>query len=643
MPLIQRFQVVLHTGIIITSLFLFCFAIRPLAQGYWFQIEGPMFTLSILSLLTLFGLKTRALQHPAAMIPLALALLSLLLLPFATVPLISLLGTPELGEGILWFISAGILSALTNQISEHDLARKIVGLSALLSLSINASLMLIHWDKPYYFDDYLAFSTLFTVLILANTWKIHTQKIFYLPLLAYTTLILYLVDNKTALALWCIGLPAHYVFFIFLKKQSFTQQKKIATLFVFLGPLLIWLILGFLNHSSLIELGGKRETLWSRYQLSSVVVQTLQKNPSEWLTGRGWGAYPDASIASLDIERSPLHQNDEKSHYTLWEFLFDRNPFHSHNELSEALLSSGILGMILMALWYGLPPLLSTQATLPLYTLIGGITLCLGSLWFQVPTTLPFMAIALGSIPSHFHFRWISDFFIKWVIKPVLFFTLIIGAYHQLQNLRHNEPLKRTPLYESMTASACGDHLVNFNAGGYLLIQYFRDLEKAFKTLNKEELALHQMPERLRWIHCVVDRQWEHNPSLRLMSSDLITYSDWAFFEDDPERIPPWIFQGWENKIHRWLSVAPNRTDLIAPYLMWQLTNGQEAQIQPLLNRILKDNPNDPVGLWFSGIALLNDEKTATLGQRRMQRALLLGIDRIIPVEKSLIEQLQTL
>ena len=659
---LPRALVIFQTFILSFSLFIFIAAMKPIAQGYWFQTQTPLLFLSILSTLALLSFfvalfqapqpTLTALQHPATLLPLALAILGILAAPFTHIPLLTFFGNPELGEGVFWFLCISILSASMQWISPNQQAKRIIGWVALSSLSINALLITFAFktrfgipfqlNKPYYFDDYLAFSSLFLVLILVHCWQIHTRKKWFYALLTYCTWLLFIADNKAALALWIVGLPFTYGIFWLIRKTPFLLQRKLAVIATLLAPLVLWTTLAILNHQSIIKI-RQHETLWSRYQLSHVVLQSLKQHPSAWLTGQGWGSYTDASIGVLDIERSPLHQGDAESQHTLWEFLFDRSPFHSHNEIMEALLSTGILGMLLMWLWYGLPPFLSTAQTLPIATLIGSITLALGSLWFQMPTTIPFMAIALGSLPApkKVFSQFKPNIFFYYLLFILLIPLMSWGIYHQAKTILNDRPLKSPPPYQETMAKTCGDDLIDFNQGGYLLVQYFRDLESRFKSMTPEAHRTNPVSDQLQWMHCVVDRQWQHNPSFRLMASDLITYSDWAFYTDDPSIIPSWAFYGWEEKIQQWLSVLPHRTDLIAPYFMWQLSRGHEATIQPLINQILSNNPNDPIGLWFSGITLLNHDDTANMGKRRMQRALSLGLGRILLVDPTIIEALK--
>ena len=49
-------------------------------------------------------------------------------------------------------------------------------------------------------------------------------------------------------------------------------------------------------------------------------------------------------------------------------------------------------------------------------------------------------------------------------------------------------------------------------------------------------------------------------------------------------------------------------------------------------NELLLRNPDDPVALWFTGIAMVPTVEWGNLGQARLLRAVDTGIERLIPL-----------
>ena len=60
-----------------------------------------------------------------------------------------------------------------------------------------------------------------------------------------------------------------------------------------------------------------------------------------------------------------------------------------------------------------------------------------------------------------------------------------------------------------------------------------------------------------------------------------------------------------------------------------------------MIKHILRLNPNDPVGLWFKGLSLLNDPSKTEQGINALKRALDNGIERLMPIEEELLKMLK--
>ncbi len=614
------------------SLFLWVTSLKPLAHGYWFQTESALLGLqAICLLLTVFlGIAyyyyprsvTQSLINPACLSALGIAILSALLSPFITLWKTTFFGAPELGEGVFWFLDLSILIASTRFLLPLKKNRLYLAVAALISAILVTILSTFTLHKPYYFQAYLAFYGIFLYSILYKVFR--CQHTYYLWGSFFLCSLLILCSaNKTAILLWPLSL-------LFLKIPWKKINKNYALGLVFLSPIFLW---GSLNVLASAYSPHLPPSLWSRYQLSQRVLQFVQAHPLTLLTGQGWGFYPDAAIDQISIQDFTLFYDEAQltPERPFWEFLLHRSPFHSHNEWMEGLLSAGIGGLLLVCLLY-LSPLLGAPTTLlPLALSTSLISSLLASLWFQTPLTLPFMGLAWGfclgsskSTQRHPRTSVIAGFILA-------IGGLSWGLYAQFNTIQKDKQLKNPPLYTATAAPTCGDGLIDFQMNGYRLTSYFRNLSRALKLATPEQSQNHHLFSRVAWLQCVVDRQWQERPSLRLMSADLINYSDWAFYEGE-QAVPPSLLTGWDEKAALWAERVPQRSDLLAPYFMWKILHQQEASIQPLLRQILLHRPDDPVALWFSGLYLLSDPNTASQGQARMALARSLGLDAILPL-----------
>jgi hypothetical protein len=121
-------------------------------------------------------------------------------------------------------------------------------------------------------------------------------------------------------------------------------------------------------------------------------------------------------------------------------------------------------------------------------------------------------------------------------------------------------------------------------------------------------------------------------------------YSDLAFAEAPPSFLESRhkLLAGWQEALERTLILAPERSDLAVPYFSWLLAGQSEAALAALANRLLRLNPDDPVGLWFSGVGLLAQPATAERGMSRMSRAIDKGLEEVMPLDDQIRAQVES-
>ena len=110
----------------------------------------------------------------------------------------------------------------------------------------------------------------------------------------------------------------------------------------------------------------------------------------------------------------------------------------------------------------------------------------------------------------------------------------------------------------------------------------------------------------------------------RLLLATLFARADLAFTESPPELEPlvDVYLSNWGERVAQALRIGPKRTDLAASYLLWLLREGREEAFSGLARALYRDNPEDVVALWFSGIALLGGTSESDEGLARMRKSL---------------------
>jgi hypothetical protein len=205
---------------------------------------------------------------------------------------------------------------------------------------------------------------------------------------------------------------------------------------------------------------------------------------------------------------------------------------------------------------------------------------------------------------------------------------------------RDTEPLAIEALAD------CGRFLIDSGRGGVHLATLFRSftVDLAAKLADGRPI-LDQDVARLHDYICAYRREMtDGRPSWRLASVGLIVRSELAFALDDPKLKPVAneFLADWGAALRDYLAGAPRRGDMAVPYLSWRLAAGGDAAVVAMASRILAANRDDPVGLWFSGTVLIATPETAAEGLARMRRALDLELERIMPVDAALKNQIRS-
>ena len=189
MPTIRMAGFILTAAGLFSSLAVSFASLPPFYTGIWFQTEPMMIAyvgsavLSTLGLLLLSWVRPDVVGrlgcHPFVAVPAGLALWSLAVAPWARAPGLSIFGTPEMGQGAIWFLSFAVLTAGAMAVYRQPRLRSLVAGSSLV-VAWSVALLTLH-DRmtpppthafrwvPLFFPDYLAFFGIFSSAI-ALVW-----------------------------------------------------------------------------------------------------------------------------------------------------------------------------------------------------------------------------------------------------------------------------------------------------------------------------------------------------------------------------------------------------------------------------------------------------------------------------------------
>ncbi len=595
---------------------------------------------------------TRVCLHPFVLAPAAMALWSTATAPFATAPGLSLAGSPEIGQGAAWYANLAILTAAAMIVFRIRRRRRLFAVLALvMAFAVTGFTYMaalpsfpdeVRQWAPYLFSDYLAFYGIFIAVILI-TWTPHISPGKRLLALSAGFLIILLSVNVSAVA---ISLAVGGFVFVLSKTQErlpipprplFAATTLITPFLIMAGVTLAAYIGGILRVSS---------SFWSRYFLNKIAFDATVANPGGLFSGYGWGHFADLLFTHARQKEVSLTSNMMRG--TNWDALANTH-FHSHNYLVEALLAVGVIGLLIALVYPLLFVLFSRRKYLFLAGGLGLVMAGVETVWFQFALSVPFQAMALGGLAN----RW------RLPAPPgmarILVLCLLVGAIF-LQSFTAWSQLtvavKMRAAIDYDIAILKGEKAVNpqagqncrtafddYGRGGIHLswaLRYF--IAVLGKNERKEKPLTAAQIDRLKYYLCAAESYTGEKASLRLLAGALNARGDLAFNFKNPaiKEAARSYLMNWQKRLNEYLSRAPKRTDMAISFLTWRLEAGDEDTVRKFSDRILSQDGNDPVALWFSGVVLLKDPGSAKEGIVRLQRSLELGIEQFLKVKMKL-------
>jgi hypothetical protein len=635
------------------ALFIVLGAVAPFNRiGIWLQSEpviiGRLLAASIGALGILVLVLTRddgildCLRHPLVLLLLAWAAWGLLTLPFTTPPLLTAFGSPELGEGILAQLSLALFVAAFLHARRSDWARRSLGILALVAIALTAFFTLSRspaW-MPFYFTDFLAFYGVY-FWVIARTWFERQNAWTALGATLGAIAIIIAADNRTAWIAAILATSLCGTLYLAGRRLNPDRTRPLAALAVVALPVMITLaiVLGARLGLATPDQGSAVMTVVSRAILIDVVTQAIQSNPWIALTGAGWGHFTELLLgyvprADVNVDLHPLGQG------YFWDATW-RGDFHSHNAFIEALGAGGVPGLLFALAFVAAIPFFAAPRHRILATGFAAYHAVLGTAWFEMPTSLPMLAMAIAGVaaipaspPNVGRERMLRRLTGPLAVMvgilvaaTAVSLTLAIDGRREAEiNLSGSNERDR---------KSCDTVLRDYDRGPAHFSWLLRhQIENLVGRLRQNETVAPWVVARATRYLCVADARGASDRSRRLAVDRVLVRSEIAFAP-----IPPALagfrdgaLAGWSDAVATVLARVPARTDLLAPYFFWLLDKGEEREILRLTESILGRHPNDAVALWFSGVVLLDAPATQALGLARLKSALAARIERVFPV-----------
>ncbi len=556
-------------------------------------------------------------------------LLTLIPAIYSEYPLLVVLGSPQSGKGVLWFLDAGIFVALGCLI--RDFRRSIVAvcISAISVIGIVSAilgyartthtLLLLRGGDSY---AYLGLALPFLTLMFSDA---RTQRRLFFLFSAIAALCIFAANNNSA-ALIFIALWASFLLLSKLPKVvAAVTRLKISIIF-----LLILLIATTLSYVLIaIEFRGIFDSIDSRLLIADIAAAAqLDASPLEWLFGHGWGHTQSGLYRNLTESGTNLLSNK-------WDFLW-RDIFHSHNLVLELVYETGVTGftafaVLLAALVTRVGP---TQRLAALTFVLGYIFM--NSVWFEFAHSVPFFALVLCALSkeSKFDGKLLKRRATALVGFSSVMLVCLAASAALLEFAIHIMPLK--PSRGSLERSTFPIEALPQDPRGndFIRASLFRDVLRHLEAQPKPGAVESRVV--VREILDDIEARIPTTSSPELLLVGLVIFND-ANYDTARSWMKPEIRDRellWDRLIAKHVELAPKRTDVLVVYLSWLAAKQRKKDMEKLVARILRTNANEPVGLYFKGV--IDTQNPSNQIKRRglhmIARAIENGVERYVEV-----------
>ena len=609
------------------------FATPQLHIGYWGQVEGMIvinhFATAIIAVLLIRIIVLNKdiriyLSHPLVFFPALIGFYTIFSSFFNRLPVFSLYGSPQLGQGAFWYLSLSLLTFTyfyINTIFKIKFFILVNLLFVTLVVSIGSFFPTITGIIVSFFgfNDWLAlYFTSFVLLTMyfINLYNFKVKKEI-LGLIIFSVLgpLFWKIDNNSSILIWLLILLAWIIWLI-----RPNNNKKIRILYnLIYNPVFFTFIPVVLSIvmvlSSFIFWDGKTDmtdeiteslghmaTLVARGSIVRVLFEHLYSFQA-LLIGYGWGSVSELLIKSFTPEVFYQINTGNRVH------------FHTHNELFEHIFSIGLFGAILYLLYIYNIFKLSFKVSISI-SFLWLLYFSIGAFWFTWISSVSYQAILasllIGSDLKETNNKYIIK--IKQIFNSFYFIILYIlfiavfsfyGAYigfytahNHMDSFRSHSLIQIAE--ESNKTSICSKKIYDFGKGGLQFSQkfngfnnYFKDQVLLYGVLNESDYKV------LNWHLCASHEMIEeNNASIELINVHLNTLSTISILPgklgENTRILNQKYIDLWEEKLILLLSLAPKRVDQAIPIISFYLNTGEDKGI----NRIC-DYLSD--GIYYQG------------------------------------------
>ncbi|NVK18003.1 MAG: hypothetical protein HWE30_04845 [Methylocystaceae bacterium] len=237
--------------------------------------------------------------------------------------------------------------------------------------------------------------------------------------------------------------------------------------------------------------------------------------------------------------------------------------------------------------------------------------------------------------------------------KSLICFIFIVFSYsgffsYRLAEAGHQQIILNHEPQNDPT-EACRVDVYVFGRDGRHFAEVFKSyIHMLNNKIEEEESTITPAHwQRLEQLLCNADQRLSERQELVSGVRALMARGDYLYRYRTQTQQHPVLYkrmiEGWQQNLDEVMALAPKRFDLAIPFYNWLLETGQEEDLYQRAQKALQYKSTKPIGLWFSGIVLLNDPARKDRGVVMLKEALDFGIEKFFPVEAGLKQALNNL
>lgn len=563
---------------------------------------------------------------------LAFAALTAVPMLYSGFPMLILLGSPQSGKGVLWFVAGATFIATARLACRRPWAAEIIvgaaiavvaGISGLhLFIKSTGTELLLRGGDSY---AYLGLLLPFVPWLIASPAR---RRYYFAIACLVAVLCIVFTGNRAAAGIFLSLFVAFFLVRAIPKVEAWLSRLSFPVFFVAVLALMLCLSYALIA----IDFRAAFDSIDSRILIAKIAIASvIDSSALEWITGHGWGSTQAAFYRDLTESGASLLDNR-------WDFLW-RDIFHSHNIALELTYETGLLGLLAFAaLLAGLIYKADSARRLPAIVFVVGYVV-MNSVWFEYAHTVPILALAVAALAGKGTAQDeepVAGRFVGGAVAAAIFVSCLAASAALYDFARQIVPFrmqidllprKNFPV-ESFPDDPRGNDFIRASA--------YRAITRRINSALQAEADYVPATTVLSAILDDIEARIvsTRNPDLLLVG--LVIFND-GHYAQPREWIKAVVERRtrlWDKLAERHLELAPKRTDVLVAYLSWQIANNRTAKARKLISRIRLRDPAEPVGLYFQGV--LETRKTTQDGKQqgltKIAQAVENGVERYLKV-----------